>query len=298
MASGTTVVFDNDRISICQYRCRPDSELWHRENHVGARAELAFPRRAVSIRQHLKPQAVASPNEVVLYNPFNRYTRQPIDPRGDLCEVIAVQPEIMEEIAAHVSLPSAKLDSRFFGDAIAPCSSRNYLWQRSLFMHVQAHNNPDPVLVEESVLSIVKQVLIDAANFFQKRKAATKKRTSVSNRELAEAAAEFVSKNHKHPITLKQIAEYCGCSVFHLSHVFQANKGVPVYQYLIRYRLRAAIARVGDTKNKGLLNRIAFDFCFSSHSHFTKSFARQFGMTPSQFREMESYSVLKKVCHG
>lgn len=295
-ASKNKVVFDNEQVSISQFRCWPDCELWKRENCVGRRAELAFPRRAVAIHQNFKHRAAASPNEVMLYDAHNLYTRQPIDPRGDLCEVFAVEPCIMEDIVSHTHLRSTKSTNRFFTDAFAPCRSSLYLWQRSLFLHVRAVANPDPVFVEESVYSIIHRALSDAAQFYQKRTAAAKKKTSLRNRKLAEDAAEFIAHHHQLPITLKQIAENCGCSVYHLCHVFQANKGVSLYQYLLRYRLRSSVAEVRDeTPRKRLLNRVATDYCFASHSHFTSSFFKQFGFTPSQFRDWKTEAILEQI---
>ncbi len=296
MQSATNVVFENERISIAQYRCWPDSKLWHNENQVGERAELAFPRLAVSIWQERKHNSVASPNEVVLYDAHTKYTRQSIDPRGDLCEILAFKPAMMEEIACSVGLPTTKSASRLFRHATAPCTSRHFFWQRSLFLYLVKNRTPDPVFVEEAAITIAKNVLLEAANFYSQRNERSQKHTSRRNRELANAAAEFVSRNHQNPISLEEIASNCGCSVFHLCHVFRANRGISVYQYLLKFRLRSAVSEIrGKHERKVALNRIASDYCFASHSHFSSAFFKQFGLNPSRFREIEFDSLLSEL---
>jgi AraC-like DNA-binding protein len=48
-------------------------------------------------------------------------------------------------------------------------------------------------------------------------------------------------------------------------------------------RLRASLERVAEQRAD--LTSIALDLGFSSHSHFTDVFRREFGKTPSEFRK-------------
>ena len=74
-----------------------------------------------------------------------------------------------------------------------------------------------------------------------------------------------------------------GCSVFHLERVFKSRTGFSLYAYRNQLRLRAALERLGDG-DVDLID-IALDLGFSSHSHFTEAFRRNFGKTPSAVRD-------------
>ena len=71
--------------------------------------------------------------------------------------------------------------------------------------------------------------------------------------------------------------------MFHLAGVFKSRTGVSLHAYRNQLRLRAALERM---HNRGVdLVEIALDLGFSSHSHFTETFRRHFGATPSLIRE-------------
>jgi AraC-like DNA-binding protein len=72
-------------------------------------------------------------------------------------------------------------------------------------------------------------------------------------------------------------------SPFHLARIFQQQTGVPVHRYLTQLRLRASLERLADGEED--LTTIALELGFSSHSHFTDAFRREFGQPPSEIRK-------------
>jgi AraC-like DNA-binding protein len=64
--------------------------------------------------------------------------------------------------------------------------------------------------------------------------------------------------------------------------MFQQQTGMPVHRYLTQLRLRAALERLADADD---ITSLAIDLGFSSHSHFTDVFRREFGKTPSEYRK-------------
>ena len=71
--------------------------------------------------------------------------------------------------------------------------------------------------------------------------------------------------------------------MFHLARVFKARTGFSLHAYRNQLRLRAALERLAEP-GVDLID-IALDLGFSSHSHFTDTFRRSFGKTPSVVRE-------------
>jgi AraC family transcriptional regulator len=81
--------------------------------------------------------------------------------------------------------------------------------------------------------------------------------------------------------TLAEITAEVGGSPVYLTQLFQQLEGMPLYRYQLRLRLARALALLADYDDLSLL---ALDLGFSSHSHFSTSFKRAFGQSPSSFR--------------
>ena len=82
-------------------------------------------------------------------------------------------------------------------------------------------------------------------------------------------------------------------SPFHLARVFQHRTGQPIHRYLTRLRLRASLERLSDGTSD--LAALALALGFSSHSHFTDSFRREFGCKPSDVRDGAGRDRLREM---
>lgn len=70
-------------------------------------------------------------------------------------------------------------------------------------------------------------------------------------------------------------------------------RGTTIHDYLRRQRLRAALEPLAETSTD--LARLALDLGFSSHSHFTGAFRREFGRTPSPARDRLGPAGLREM---
>lgn len=87
-------------------------------------------------------------------------------------------------------------------------------------------------------------------------------------------------------LTLGEVARAAGVSPYHLCRIFSHEVGMPIHRYLNRLRLRDALRRVAE-RPAGLpssLTEVALDLGYSSHSHFSDAFRREFGISPTDFR--------------
>jgi AraC family transcriptional regulator len=81
---------------------------------------------------------------------------------------------------------------------------------------------------------------------------------------------------------LAAIAREAGESPFHLARRFRALTGHTLHGYRTRLRMAQALARLRDGESD--LTALALDLGYSSHSHFSASFRRCFGIAPGQAR--------------
>ena len=273
-------VFTSPLVRIGRWRCPADHPIFV-DSGPTAEALFVFPREGVWIKHEGGAPFVADANTVTYYNKGQFYTRQKLSVRGDHCEWFAVAPEaITETLSAHDPSAADRPD-RPFTFTHGPSDPDNYLRQRMVFEHVSRERHADRLFVEEAVLAILGGVtgLAYARQGVRPASRARQRRDI----DVVEAARNLIARNFKGNLSLSDIAREVESSVFHLARVFKARTGFSLHAYRNQLRLRAALERLTEP---GIdLIDIALDLGFSSHSHFTETFRRSFGKTPSAVRQ-------------
>ena len=83
-------------------------------------------------------------------------------------------------------------------------------------------------------------------------------------------------------IGLRDVARAIGVSIYHLCRTFRRATGFTLHQYRRVLKVRTSLEPVFDL-DQSLID-IAIGLGFSSHSHSTSRFHREFGMPPSHIR--------------
>ena len=93
-------------------------------------------------------------------------------------------------------------------------------------------------------------------------------------------ARERLESDPAAPVTLDELARDCSLSRYQLLRAFSRAFGLPPHAWLLQRRLAGAreLLRVGTP-----LAEIAASSGFSDQSHLTRSFVRQFGVTPGRY---------------
>lgn len=84
-------------------------------------------------------------------------------------------------------------------------------------------------------------------------------------------------------LTLANIADAVGLSPYYICRMFRRATGTTLHAYRQRLRLRSSLESVAGSGRP--LVDLALEAGFSSHSHFTSAFRREFARTPSGVRE-------------
>jgi AraC family transcriptional regulator len=98
-------------------------------------------------------------------------------------------------------------------------------------------------------------------------------------KDIVRTALWWIETSGDRPITVAEIAEAAGVSVFHLTRSFAAITGIPPARYLRMRRLTQAahrLARGGEP-----IVEIALGAGYGSQEAFTRAFTTAFGVTPA-----------------
>ena len=99
---------------------------------------------------------------------------------------------------------------------------------------------------------------------------------------------DYIEENLEQPIALRQLGELAGISTRHFERGFRQAVGVPPHAYVLRKRVARAQSLL--LNEPGLtIDEIAVRTGFSSPSHFSSTFRRWTGHSPTAFRKIQSH---------
>jgi len=270
------IVFQGESVSIGQVRCPPTAE--HFRNCGQARTFcIVFPRSAVIIRRPDEAALVEDPSVVTFYNRGQEYERFELSPDGDRCDWFAYAPDVVRDAIRRFDPGAAEHDARPLRVISTRSSSDVFRRQRLLFERVRVDPTVDSLYVEESSIALLDRVIDDAY--------ADHPRSDMSARrarELADAVRRVLAVRFAGALRLKELADDVGTSVFHLCRIFRSVHGTSIHRHRTQLRLRRAMEHLSNPTAD--LAELAFELGFSTHSHFTAAFKREFGATPSAIR--------------
>jgi AraC family transcriptional regulator len=271
-----TPLLSTETLSVGEFHCPPEDAAWRETNLIGERAHVVFPRRSVVIRQLGHEPVLATPNHAVLYNAEQRYLRELHSEGGDESVFVELPPASLERLASE---GLAALDG---GGGLrlthVPTDRRTYLLQHLLVRHLRSR--PSDLLQAEELAS---RLVVRALAAKPKGRGPARPRTEASHRELAEAAKSELASNLSRHESLEDLAARLHTSPFHLARVFRTETGFTLAGYRQALRLRAALERLPATDRN--LTTLALELGYSSHSHFTATFTREFGVPPSAVKD-------------
>jgi AraC family transcriptional regulator len=281
-------------VSVRDYVCRacrggPTPEEYSESDNIVLMRSGAF------CKHFGRRSVTADVNQAVFFSKGSTYrVSHPAD-CGDRGTVLVPAPAVLADIIRELDSTIDDRSERPFPFVTGPCVKGVFLRHRELVTRLEgaALQPLEPLWADETALQLVADVL-EAA--FARHGLPPKKsrvETEAEHAELAEAVKSLLARRLCERITLNELAQGLDASPFHLARVFQTQTGVPVHRYLSRLRLRTALDRLEAGARD--LTALALELNFSSHSHFTDAFRREFGFTPSNFRKAKGRHTLSEI---
>jgi AraC family transcriptional regulator, regulatory protein of adaptative response / methylphosphotriester-DNA alkyltransferase methyltransferase len=93
---------------------------------------------------------------------------------------------------------------------------------------------------------------------------------------------KFIVDEYRSSLTLDRIALSVGVSKYHLQRVFKRHTGRSPLEYVTELRMQEALLKLRSTNHS--ITEIAHELGYKSSAHFATVFRRQFGCTPTEYR--------------
>jgi AraC-like DNA-binding protein len=259
-------------------RCGPTPEEQADENDIVLMRHGAFSR-------HFGRRSVtADVNQSVFFAKGSTYrVSHPAD-CGDRGTVFITSPRVLCDIVRELDPSIDDHPEQPFPFVTGPCDAAVFWRHRELVQRLEtADTNPlEALWADVTALELIAHVL--AAAFARHGQPRSRRRngTDADHADRIEAVKTYLAGRLSERITLDGAARFVHVSPFHLARIFKQRTGLPIHRYLTRLRLRTSLERLGDETND--LTALALELGFSSHSHFTDAFRREFGRPPSEVR--------------
>ncbi|MFJ2442182.1 helix-turn-helix domain-containing protein [Streptomyces sp. NPDC087658] len=97
-------------------------------------------------------------------------------------------------------------------------------------------------------------------------------------------AQSYLRENLHLPFSLSALAEHVHLSRYHFLRIFKAQTGETPHRYLTRLRMEEARRELKNSK--GSIDEISARCGFTSAAHFSRTFRRETGCSPSAYRNL------------
>lgn len=96
---------------------------------------------------------------------------------------------------------------------------------------------------------------------------------------------DYINSHLEEDLSLDTLADFFYVSKYHISHVFKNNMGISLHQYVLKKRLHACKNGILAGSPVGNLYE---QYGFRDYSSFYRAFKKEYGLSPSEFREQHA----------
>lgn len=287
-----TTLYESPLVGVHDYRCTlglggPAGEEESGEDNIVLMRHGAF-------CKHFEGRSVtANVNQAAFFSKGSTYRVSHPTDCGDRGTVFAVSSRILSDIVRELDPAVDEHPDDIFPFLTGPCTADVFWRHRELVRRLERAEPLEHLWADVTALQIVADVLESAFASYGTPARAQRKDTAADHAERTEAAKTYLAAHSSEPVTLDDVAAAVNASPYNFARIFQQHAGVPIHRYLTMLRLRASLERLAEGAED--ITGLALDLGFSSHSHFTDVFRREFGSTPSEIRKRSRRGDLREM---
>lgn len=271
-------LYRSSELSVTAIKCRPQN-LGRGGLEAQAFHSLAFVRRGAYRYHRGREDIIIDPLTAMFWARDDAYSVSHPFGCGDDCLEFRFSEEALRE--ARPALRRTRMRNELFTTTrTAPISADICLALRLLAKRLEC-GLAARLEVEEIALNIL-GAAGRAENTANGGVESPPARTQARSKRKVEQAKELMLSDLGRNWSLHEVAAAVGASPFHLTRLVRTNTGSALHRYLTHQRLAASLQCLLD--GAGSITKVALDGGFSSHSHFSAAFKKEYGVTPNAVR--------------
>lgn len=286
-----TSLMRGEALQILDYRCATSqpasSEEWT------TAFEIDPPRTGTDIRRSSYGRDLAEARSAIFFRKGQLYDIVHPLGSGDRTTVFVLDEQVLREFGGHHSRGGNRPQLGIFPVGLIRITSREQALHHALLHALAAGHSTDPLLVQEIAFTLIRELLHRAHADGHNRDPLPQTK-DIERSDLAERAKLHLIGRLNESVSLESLAGHLNYSPFYLAHMFRRTTGMTIHRTLVRLRLAEAIDRITDLPDRNLAD-LALDLGFSSHSHFTSEFSREFGFLPSALSRKSVSGILRAI---
>lgn len=286
-------LYDSPMIGVRDYVCRDTTCEKSAEEHADINS-ITLLRHGAFSKHFGRVQATADVNQAMFFSKNTVYqVSHPVD-HGDRGTSFVVAQSILTDIVRELDPGIDEHPDAPFPFLTGPCEPEVFRRHRDFVRRLENKDEHplEPLWADVTGLQLMADVL-EAAYTRHGMKRKRRATTTADHAARTEAAKAYLSAHMAESVSLEDVAAAVHASPFNFARIFQHQTGLPVHRYLTLLRLRASLELVAASSAD--LTSVALDLGFSSHSHFTEVFRREFGETPSDFRRTANIKTVGEM---
>lgn len=285
-------LYDSPMISVRDYICR-DLSHDHSPEECSDVNGIVLMRHGAFSRHFGKRISTSDVNQATFFSKDSVYRVSHPGDCGDRGTSFTVAEPIILDIVRELDPSIDDHPDNPFPFTDGPCDTALFWRHREYVQRLErADAEPlEPLWADVTGLQLIADVL-EAAYVHHGARPKKRAATLDDHTSRTEAAKIYLAAHIGENVSLDEVAEAVNASPFNFARIFQQQTGRPPHRYLTQLRLRAALERLGDADD---ITALALDLGFSSHSHFTDVFRREFGTTPSEFRSSATTASIDEM---
>ena len=115
---------------------------------------------------------------------------------------------------------------------------------------------------------------------------------AVTNASLYSNLVDYIEQHLDEDLTLEHLADQFFISKYHIAHVFKENVGLSIHQYITKKRLALCQEAIRAKMN---ITDVYQAYGFGDYSSFYRSFKKEYGISPKEFRDIQLKVISKDV---
>lgn len=297
-------LFKGPLVHIIEYRCRGKNTYGNDEEATGGN-QISFPRFGIYKKRNRLGDFLVDPNQISFFQknqPYqihhpNKY-HHPENTIRDISTIFEISDDLLDQMLKMLGHYSDN-EPAFLNSTlrVSPSLKAHQYFILNTLGHLQ---NKEHLEFEEAVLDFLFRVL--AASYDEQPtdfQCCKSNRVRSAHSELVEQVKLVIGKGFYDKLSLADIAQKVHHTPFSLSRIFKNHTGITIHKYLLHTRLLNSLEQI-MTSPLDHVGQIGVDVGFSTPSHFSTVFLKEFNMSPSAFRQrgntklfLESSNFLK-----